>query len=294
MIPFKLLPIIVLLSSIPASPDAGPEPVPVHNLHTYWYNQEAEITSYSLEQARYGEIHKGTASMVFVTEHFSAEKGTKADRPTSKDVSVLKLNFTKKFNTGIYPYSMMTSTFFPFEKGKHSLKVTSSSQEWCGHSFMDLRNKNKFEVQIASYFEGESQDKVILDKAMLEDDLWSMIRLNPASLPTGDLKVIPSFFYLRLRHRDLKAYSCNAVHIEADHVNTYTLTYPELNRTLMIQYEAVFPFGIIGWEESYSSGFGTGKKQLTTTAKRIKTIKSDYWNKNGVRDSVMRKDLGLD
>ncbi|MEM6726422.1 MAG: septum formation inhibitor Maf, partial [Bacteroidota bacterium] len=30
----------------------------------YWYNGEAELSSYSLQQARYGEIHEGEAVMV--------------------------------------------------------------------------------------------------------------------------------------------------------------------------------------------------------------------------------------
>ncbi len=30
-------------------------------------------------------------------------------------VPVLKLNFSKKFNTGIYPYSMMSSVFMPIK-----------------------------------------------------------------------------------------------------------------------------------------------------------------------------------
>ena len=36
----------------------------------YWYAGTAEITSYNLKQARYGEIHQGTAVTVFVTEDF--------------------------------------------------------------------------------------------------------------------------------------------------------------------------------------------------------------------------------
>ena len=36
--------------------------------NAYWYTGLAEITSYSLEQARYGEIHKGSAVLIFVSE----------------------------------------------------------------------------------------------------------------------------------------------------------------------------------------------------------------------------------
>ena len=101
----------------------------------YWYAGDAEITSYTLSQDRYGEIHDGQAVLVFVTEPFSPSANTKADRPDNKSVSVLKLNYTKKFNTGVYPYSMMNSTFFPIDNGQHSMKISSSSQEWCGHTY---------------------------------------------------------------------------------------------------------------------------------------------------------------
>ena len=43
-------------------------------LKTYWYNSEAEITSYNLKQARYGEIHEGKAALIFVTEPFSKKR----------------------------------------------------------------------------------------------------------------------------------------------------------------------------------------------------------------------------
>ncbi|MDP7238046.1 MAG: hypothetical protein QGI34_15090, partial [Candidatus Latescibacteria bacterium] len=38
----------------------------------YWYQGKAEITSYTLKQARYGEIHDGHVVLIFVTEDFSA------------------------------------------------------------------------------------------------------------------------------------------------------------------------------------------------------------------------------
>ena len=110
----------------------------------YWYHGGgAEITSYELTQARYGELRKGESVMVFVTEPFSPSSNTKADNPGNDNVSVLKLNFTKRFNTGIYPYSMMNSTFYPMQKGEASLKASTSVQEWCGHVYMELQNKKQ-------------------------------------------------------------------------------------------------------------------------------------------------------
>jgi hypothetical protein len=37
----------------------------------YWYQGKAEITSYDLQQARYGENREGSAVLVFVSEDFS-------------------------------------------------------------------------------------------------------------------------------------------------------------------------------------------------------------------------------
>ncbi len=40
------------------------------SFNSYWYKGTAEITSYQLSQVRYGEVHKGTAVHIFVTENF--------------------------------------------------------------------------------------------------------------------------------------------------------------------------------------------------------------------------------
>ncbi|MBL4755375.1 MAG: septum formation inhibitor Maf [Flavobacteriales bacterium] len=259
----------------------------------YWYAGEAELTSYQLKQARYGEIHEGQAVLIFVTEPFSTKNWTKADEPTSSDVPVLKLNFTKKFNTGIYPYSMMTSTFLPVDGAVKSLKISSSSQEWCGHTYMEMRNKLSYEFKTDSYFESES-GTFNLKKDYLEDDLWSIIRLHPDLLPEGEIAVIPSFFYLRLRHKEAKAYTCQIAKEKVNATTTsYTLTYPELERTLRINYQTQFPYQIISWEETYLSGWGESKEKLTTTAEKIKTLNSAYWTKNSNKDSGLRTELGL-
>ncbi|NOQ75150.1 MAG: septum formation inhibitor Maf [Crocinitomix sp.] len=260
----------------------------------HWYDGKAEISSYKLEQARYGEVHKGQAVMIFVTEDFSKKSWTKADNPTDKDVPVMKLNFTKNFNTGIYPYSMMLSTFFPFNDGKNAVKVSASMQEWCGHTYMELRNKKQFEVRVDSYFEGESEEEIKLDKTYLEDDFWTIIRLNPENLPIGNAKVIPSFFYVRLAHVDLKAYDCKLSTQPNGEVTDYQFNFPDLERSVTITYETAFPHKIMGWKETYFSGWGDKRQELTTTAELNKSIRTDYWTKNSVADSTYRTELGLE
>ena len=263
-------------------------------LEKYWYEGKAEITSYKLSQARYGEMREGRAVMIFVTEPFSEKSMAKSDRPSSSDVSVLKLNFTKNFTTGIYPYSLMTSSFFPVEGGKHSVKISSSSQEWCGHSFMELQNSGKFSINTSSYFEGKS-GSLSLSKNLLEDDVWSMIRLKHEDLPKGEIKMIPSFSFLGLMHKETKAYDCQAS-LSTDNKGNqqYKLFYPELDRTMIIIFESSFPHKIIRWEETYVDGYGSQRQKLSTTGEAIKTIKSAYWGKNSNADSMLRNELGLE
>lgn len=257
--------------------------------NAYWYNGEAEISSYQLEQARYGEIRPGKAVLIYVTEDFLPNKQVKADGQSSKNIPVLKLNATKTFNTGVYPYSIMQSTFYPVYNNQHALKVSSSMQEWCGHVYTQLNNREQFEIKSHSYFESEADAHFMLKKTILENELWTKLRINPKSLPTGNLEIIPSFEYLRLRHIELKAY--NAVATITNDV--YTISYPELNRTLSIHFNNTFPFDILGWKETFKSGFGNNAKVLTTKATKLKTIKLAYWSKNLNKDEILRETLQL-
>lgn len=258
----------------------------------YWYSGSAEVTGYALSQARYGELREGNAVLVFVTEPFSKKSNTKADQASETNISVLKLNATKKFTTGIYPYSMMTSSFYPVDIGDHSLKISSSSQEWCGHTYMELTNDTNFNIAINSYFEGETA-QLTLDKTFLEDDIWSVIRLRPDELPMGEIEMVPSFFYLRLKHQKTKAYQATAAFKTNDQSIIYSLYYPELKRDLQIEFAKEFPYQIIGWQERYPDGFGNKAQMMTTTAQRIKTLNTPYWQQNSNEYQVLRDSLGL-
>jgi len=255
----------------------------------YWYSGEAEITSYQLEQARYGEIRPGTAALIFVTEDFLPKVQVKADRSNTSNVPVLKLNRTKKFNTGIYPYSVMTSTFHPVHTKDHAIKISQSMQEWCGHQYAQINNRKNFEVISHSYFEGEADATFELEKATLENELWTLLRINPDELPTGNIQVIPNLEFVRMRHVPLKAYPA----IGKKTATSYTLEYPDLKRKLTINFSERFPYTIEGWEETSISGFGPNAKSLTTKATRMKSIQSAYWGKNSNADDHLRDALGL-
>ncbi|MBQ4915247.1 septum formation inhibitor Maf [Maribacter sp. MMG018] len=259
----------------------------------YWYAGNAEITSYELEQVRYGEVRDGKAVLIYVTEPFLKEKQVKADAQNPDNIPVLKLNTTKKYLTGIYPYSIMTSTFYPVHNNQHALKVSFSAQEWCGHVYAQLNNKDKFEIRSHSYFESEADQSLNLDKTVLENEIWNMIRINPDDLPKGDLEIIPSLEYVRLSHKELKAYKAKATLTTESNINSYEITYPELERTLTIHFSADFPYTIEGWSDSFKGGYGPNAQILTSKAKKIKSIKTPYWQQNHNKDIYLRDSLGL-
>ncbi len=265
------------------------------DFNDYWYQGLAELNSYELEQVRYGQLHQGEAVLIFVTEDFSKSKQVKLDNPQAvpnDTVKVLKLNATKKFVTGIYPYSLMMSVFTPVNQRKYpnSLKVSTTTQDWCGHAFEQLNfDKNKFAVQVNSYFESEGDKEFTVGNALLEDEVWNMVRLNPENLPTGEIEIIPATFFARLKHKETEVAKAKAALSRKDSLSTYTLNYPDYNRQLSITFKSDFPHKITGFEETLQSG----GKTLTTKAKLKETIMLDYWNKHFNEDRKYRAELGL-
>jgi hypothetical protein len=270
------------------------------NFDQYWYQGKAEISSYTLTQARYGQLREGDAVLVFVTEPFSKSRQVKTNpSPTNKEdvVSVLKLNAIKKFVTGVYDYSILQSVFTPvdLQNQPHSIKVSTSLQEWCGHTYTQLNLQTyKYKVLLHSYFESEGDNEYQVEQALLEDELFNRIRINPKTLPTGKIQLIPSTTVARLLHQKLEVREAEAVqkpHASNNNWMTYELSYNDApERRLTIHYQKDFPHQIEAWEEVYMDG----SELLTTKATRRKTLMTDYWNQNKLQDESMRKTLGLD
>ncbi len=265
----------------------------------YWYAGKAEISGYSLLQARYGEIREGTAVLVFVTEDFSKSKQVKLDNPTkegSDAVNILKFNFTKDFNTGINPYSMMLSAFTPVHRTDElpTLKINASVQEWGGQSFVQANwNADGYALKQYSYYEKEGDRDFQLGKIMLEDELWNLIRLSPENLPSGEMQMLPSLFYLRLLHKEVKPYKATLTPGEWEGMRTFKVSYPELDRSLMFIYESEFPYKILLWEETYRDGEKPDSPKLTSRGAHKKTIQTDYRNLNQKIHESWRDSLGI-
>lgn len=295
---------LIVLGGVRETPAQPDSPTSSRDFKAYWYAGEAEMNRYELHQSRYGEVREGDAVLIFVTEDFLPETQVKYEGLPAPDspVSVLKLNAMRKFLTGVYPYSTMTSAFTPVDPGNQgTYKVTTSVQEWCGHVFMQLnRRPEGFDGRYFSYFQGEGDREFDLPVAVLEDELWNLIRLNPGTLPTGNFLVIPGTLFLRLMHKEVAPYKATATlkdytdeTLASAPLRQYRLEYENLNRTLTITFEAEFPHGILSWEET-TAPLGDREGVETTRAVRTHTIKLDYWNHNGLEGTELRARLGLD
>lgn len=261
----------------------------------YWYAGDAEISVYELDQARYGENHTGKAALIFVTEDLSAEKQVKLDRPEQaiEKVNVLKLNYMKNFITGIYPYSMMLSVFTPVQRDQHprTLKLSMSSQEWCGHVYAQLNLEGNFYNGIGhSYFEQEADSKFNLPGFILEDELFNLIRLDPNKLPSGKHQIIPGLFNARIKHETLRPKEAMLSIEKSEQGINYKVSYTDGSRVLLINFDEQFPHQINAWREYMTDYEG---RQQVTSATLSNQMKTNYWSKNKQQFLHLRDSLGL-
>ena len=256
----------------------------------HWFDGYAEISSYSLNQSRYGEIREGSAVLIYVTEDFLAEEQVKANRKSKTTIPVLKSNRTKKFLTGIYPYSIMSSSFIGLRSPQKAIKNSASIQEWCGQSYLQMNLRGKqFELVSHSYFEGEADQQFSIAEHRTEDELWNLIRLRPQALPIGDIKLIPSLESSRLNHKTITVYDARATIEQKENTTIYKITYPQLKRSLAIEFNTAFPHTIEGWVEK-----SIGKRDaFTSTSKRIHTERRQYWRENNNADTQYRAPFKL-
>lgn len=267
------------------SPGSAASP---ETLRGFWFNG-AEINRYELRQARYGATHPGHAEFIFVTEPFRTDLQVKSEFGQGPTADVLKLNALRTFNTGIYSYRTMTSTFHPFspEDGKHTFKSTTSVQDWCGQVFQQFNRRDSgWKAEVRSYFQAEGDRNLKIPDAWLEDGIWLIVRLDPDRLPTGAFKAIPGAVASRFGKITPQAYAADGSIQKKQQTTTYTLEYPELEHRLEIVFDTEFPHIIRQWSRVTPGG-------TTTATLQDRIMNSLYWSENRPGDRSKRKTLGL-
>jgi len=275
------------------------------NFKKLWYDGNAEISTYTLLESRYGQIRNGKRVMVWVTEPLRLNTLIKPDKKLAESemIRVLKLNDLRKFSTGIYEYSVMTSLFSAVEnkgllKNNETVKISFTAQEWCGQVFDRLINKDSaFTGHIYSYFETDAEKKYTLPSQNIEteENLWMRIReLNSVYLLPGnslELSILPS------RWMERKAHGAPQVHkgvISNEGVS-------QLNTVLGKIFVKKYVWQLNGqpgkttvWvEEKYPHRIVQFTERDGSSGKLLASRREPYWTQNSTKFDFKRKELGL-
>ena len=283
---------------------AALSPVGAQDFYAHWGDGRAELSSYRIEQPRYGESREAYGVMIFVTEDLNAGTGIKVESPTpaADRVYVLKLNNVLKFTTGIYDYSVMTSVFSaveprtgpnPFELWKVSL----SSQEWCGHVFEEVGvGADSLRGDLNSYFERDGRQRWSLETpAAFESEDHLLIRIRELKgewMKTGEsrqLGLLPSLWKIRAGEAPRKLVHATLTkgaveEIEAGGVSAAAVrwSWGYGHGQTVVWVEQAAPRRILAWRDS-----GGSSGQL------LNTLRVPYWELQANGDETYRRQLGI-
>lgn len=257
-----------------------------------WGDGLAELSSYRGTVTRYGEPRAAELVLVYVTEPLDRATLIKDDdAPPESRVQVLKLNAALRFQTGIYPYSVMTSVFAPvdryYEHRFTPAKITMSAQEWCGHVFTALwPGQDRFASRGMSYFasEGERDESVEAPEgAIYEDALAIQLRELDGPFAEGadwEGTLVPSIWRARQAHVPLRPGPATIAREQEGDVIRFTLRAGDLERVYEV--EAGGQRRLLGWRAS------DGEEMRIVATERLA-----YWTLNRPGDESARERIGL-
>jgi hypothetical protein len=261
-----------------------------------WSDGRAEISGYRARVNRYGEMRDAELVLIYVTEPMDRRTWVKDDDVTGEHrVEVLKLNASLKFQTGVYPYSVLTSVFAPMDRYQPEAfapaKITLSVQEWCGHVFHGVwPGDDHAAEQLMSYFaqEGERRRDVPTPSgALYEDALLIQLRELDGPFAGGhDWRgaLVPSLWSIRRAHRPTAAVDAAVTRSRASRdgvaVHRFVLRYGDVTRSIDV--EADGAHRVLGWEGSDGEAVSL-----------LRTARLPYWQLNHNGDEAQRALFGL-
>jgi hypothetical protein len=263
-----------------------------------WGDGKAELSGYKITTGRYGAPREGTLVLIFVTEPMDRRvwiKDDAGDVPEGERVNVMKLNAALKFQTGIYPYSVMTSVFAPVDGASPDrfapAKIAMTAQEWCGSVYQRLiMRPDAFDDEIRSYFhaEGDRDSKVETPPGTLyEDALFIQLRELDGPFASGkdwSGLIVPTVWSSRKAHVPLRPVAATIARVGAARdgvpVTRFKLRYGDVTKTIDVERAA--PHRLLGWTTS------DGER-----ASILKTARLPYWQLHGPGDEKYLAQLGL-
>lgn len=257
-----------------------------------WFDGKAELSGYEALVPRYGELRRAELVTIYVTEPLDRRTWIKDDDAKEPDrVTVLKLNESLKFLTGLYPYSVLTSVFAPVDDWQGErfspVKLSLSAQEWCGHVFCALwPGKEGFLLHVDSYFASEGERTETLpapEGALYEDALLIQLReLDGPFAGGGDWSgaLIPALWRIRRAHQPAKAVPATIKRTSEGEETRFVLDAGDYRRTFLV--EKAPPRRVLAWTSSDGEA-----------VKLAKTERLAYWKMNAPGNEARRAEIGL-
>jgi hypothetical protein len=266
-----------------------------------WGDGAAELDHYTLTTPRYGELRTGTALLVFVTEDFTAGQVVKSDGGHGDEFPVWKLNDVRHFQTGIYDYEVMTSTFLRVD-GKAPLgqvvKVSNSVQEWCGHAYAQLVPRGEvLDWTLHSYFDGEADQQrelALPEGGIFVDALPQLVRGWVGALvePGGErtFRAMPTLLHDRFAHVEpawtdiviRSAPAASTVTVPAGTFDVREISAELSGVTTTWSVETTSPWRIVAWRRT------DGEHAELVASQRL-----PYWSMHSQADEAALGGLGL-
>ncbi len=289
----------------------------------HWGDGKGELSGYGGKISRYGHLRPVRVALVYVTETMNRKTWVKDGTAKGTErVPVMKLNHSVKFQTGIYPYSVLTSVFSPVEDWGtprfQPVKITATTQEWCGNFFMGLwPGPNKSLREVHSYFDGEADKRDIVETppgTLYQDALLIQLRELQGPFAGGKDwhgKLVPSLWFRRSMHRVSKPVDATIKREDAEFegkpVTRFTLHYVDKKPsspisapakkgepakpkwltqggdvTVTYDVEKAQPHRILHWHRSDGSDF-----------RLLKTTRLPYWGLHDPGNEHYREQMGL-
>lgn len=279
----------------------GPRSEAPEGFWDHWGDGKAELAGYTLRQPRYGELREGQAVLITVTETFTEAQRVKSDGGHDDEFPVVKLNEVREFQTGIYDYDVMTSSFLPLDgrtpRGVPT-KVAFSMQEWCGLTHDQLViNGESMERRGHSYFDGEADrthSLPVAREALFADALPLLVRgltgelLEPGEAMEVDL--LPRLSEVRMAHSDLswrratlrRSPESQPVETVLGTVAAHEVVLEDRAGELVYVVESAPPHRILSWR-------GPGGEEAVLTG----VSREPYWQQSGNGEERRLAELGL-
>lgn len=240
-----------------------------------WNDGNAEVSFYAAKDVKYGAPRDSRAILIVVAEDSLRDRLVKPDKPVGEPATrrVLKLNHVRSIQTGVYTYQQMLSVFADADR-LEPLKLTVSSHEWCGNSYVEWR-ADRAALSIRSYFETPGDVDVPLQPAgaLFYDALPLALRaLDFERCRGGTVRVIDSVFTNRPLAPAVESARLDVAR-SSEPASAWRVTLKRGERTDVFLFDGVFPHRLLRWDRSDGGGL------RLTDSRRFR-----YWEKHNPGD----------